>query len=262
MQEPRHHASALAALGLVAALAAPAAQALTASAEATIDWNNLTLDFLSGAGTLGADTTYVQTWRFAPGGGPSVDAADAASDWTSSLVAALPFDDGTTLVDVVASADTAAIAATAHVDSPLGLASFGGASQSAHTWRAGNLEALADGMLLVTVPFALSVVSDEPGLGVYAYASLSVSHWNPADDNTHVSYSAWANATVDEYLDVLAGARSGLLSLAVPLVAGETFALHGAVDVSMYAPVPLPPLVWLPGACAAMLLGARRVPAR
>ena len=195
-----------------------------------LDWSGASFDLLAGGS---ANYSVINTFSEVRSDGPTAnDSADAA-DWSTPL-GALVME---SLQDYArASADGNGISAEVAALSSAG-------SYQAFTLRRSEISTWGAGMLVVSVPFHVSVdVNSAAGEWAKSAATLVASSGNPA-----TFYGSFA--TIDSSLNGDAVDQQGWLSVALPVFGGSpgaplVYAVASTVQADLTA-VPLPAAAWL-----------------
>lgn len=228
--------------------ATPHAFALDSEATAQLDWAALMFTFQAGgSGSFSNEQSDVYVEMYDPLGNLIGSDSDSAFDFTTPIEAEVMIDDGfgtTALVN--ANADGQVLDATALFISPNPGSLFGQGYEYANGTRWASMEALTDGLLIATVPYYVSASTDD--VDIFADASIYISFDKFVDDTVFVSYSANASVYADLQFGSGGGSDSGILAIAVPLVAGDQFNFQASVYASIWADgivVPLPAAGWM-----------------
>lgn len=243
-------------LGIGLACGATAAQALSVSASAALDWSSFSLTFISGSGTLDEVDSDVYLQVYGPGGVFVDDDYDYAPDWSTPLNIGFDYDDGTSQAALRALAGADDLRAQGSFTTTLPSTAFDGGEAYANASRYGMLEMAASGLVVITVPYFLNAATDHADAWANAWVSLSVSR----DPAPGVSSFAYSTAEVFAELGYAPSSNDvGTLALAFSAHAGDTVYFYADADVDLWiaAPVPLPPAVWMLGTGLALLLRRR-----
>ena len=249
-----------AAIALLAMLA-PACAALTARAEASLDWSALAFDFLEGNADLQDEETSVVALigRLGRGVTPRSFREERVNDWTSPVLLDDVLDDPDVRIGVSGRADAAMLSAQVTLEN-LVAGAFAGRQSSAFLSRSAQLRATATGTLLVSVPYAVNASTNDQSPLINAVAAFGAVRFGAGDSAFNVSYQSYASLLVGSDSFPTEDAESGTLTLAIPLRQGDTFNLSGWVNATITdsSAVPVPPLIGCVGASLAALCAQRR----
>lgn len=240
---------------MIMTLCAAHAQALSISASAEIDWANVHFEFLSGAGNINGEATSQSADIY----NQQFDSLDSdysfQQDWTMPGSAEANIDDGTTQLTVHAEGSADLLRGTTMLSLPASGGTFGEINAYAQVWRTAIVDATADGILQITVPYTVSASIDEAS-NFSASGDVYLQAYRFGN-----GFSSSYNSQASAYTDFLGvgpmSSDSGVLLLSVAIEAGQQFSIYAQASTNTYAssaPVPIPPAVLMLSPALLMLL--------